>query len=100
MNYPYAQYAKKVIQQYGLKHKTNDEYGDKPCPNCGGVDRFYINDHNGLLKHHCRQHCDPLERLKAMQRDSVLPEPTKASVIPYHKKKNIPLLAARLEYDS
>ena len=98
MDYPYTQYAKKVIQQYGLKHKTNDEYGDKPCPNCGGVDRFYINDHNGLLKHHCRQNCDPLERLQAMQRDGALPEATSsAGVVPYHQKKNIPLLGARLE---
>ena len=101
MDYPYAQHAKKVIQQYGLKRKTNDEYGDKPCPNCGGVDRFYVNDHNGLLKHHCRQGCDDLERLKAMQRDGALPKATySVEVVPYHHKKNIPLLGARLEGDT
>ena len=97
MDYPYAERVNNVIQRYGLKRKTANEHGDKPCPNCGGIDRFFINEHNGLLKHHCRQQCDDLERLKAMQRDGALPERTITSVVPYHHKKGIPLLGARLE---
>ena len=99
MDYPYEQYADQVIRRYGLKRKTNYEYGDKPCPNCGdGTDRFYINNYNGLLKHHCRKGCDDLERLKAMQRDGALPEATySAEAVPYHQQKKIPLLEARLE---
>ena len=101
MDYPYAEHADNVIHRYELKRKTAREYGDKPCPNCGGVDRFYINDLNGLLKHHCRQGCDDLERLKAMQRDGALPEATSsAEVVPYHQKKKILLLEARLEGDT
>ena len=97
MDYPYSEYANNVIQHYELKRKTANEHGDKPCPNCGGIDRFFINEHNGLLKHHCRQRCDDLERLKAMQRDGALPERTITSAVPYHQKKKLPLLAARLE---
>ena len=100
MDYPYSEYANNVIQHYELKRKTANEYGDKPCPNCGGIDRFFINEHNGLLKHHCRQRCDDLERLKAMQRDGALPERTITSVVPYHHKKGIPLLGARLVGDA
>ena len=65
MDYPYSEHANNVIQHYGLKRKTANEHGDKPCPNCGGIDRFFINEHDGLLKHHYRQLCDDLERLKA-----------------------------------
>ena len=98
MDFPYRQHAEQVIHRYGLKRKTKDEYGDKPCPNCGGTDRFYINNLNGLLKHHCRKECDDLERFKAMQRDGALPEATSSvEVVPYHQKKKIPLLGARLE---
>ena len=97
MDYPYAEHANNVIQRYELKRKTANEHGDKPCPNCGGVDRFYISNYHGVLKHHCRQGCDDLERLKAMHRDGALPERTITSVVPYHHKKGIPLLGARLE---
>ena len=100
MDSPYAEHANYVIQRYELKRKTAKQNGDKPCPSCGGIDRFYINDHNGLSKHNCRQGCDNLERLKAMQRDGALPEGTKASVVPYHHKKKIPLLGARLKGDT
>ena len=100
MDYPYAEYANNVIQHSELKRKTAKEHGDKPCPNCGGVDRFYISNYHGVLKHHCRQRCDDLERLKAMQRDGALPERTITSVVPYHDKKKISLLGARLDGDT
>ena len=81
MDYPYAEHANNVIQRYELRRKTANEHGDKPCPNCDGIDRFYINERNGLLKHHCRQGCDdPLKRLcirSAMTLSDLTPFSTK-----------------------
>ena len=73
MIYSCDQHADAVIQTYGLTQKSGKEYGDKPCPNCGGTDRFWINEHEGNLMHHCRKDCDFSERQAALQRDGALP---------------------------
>jgi hypothetical protein len=100
MNYSYDQHADAVIQTYGLKRKSGNEYGDKPCPNCGGTDRFWINEYRGDLTHHCRQECDFLERQAALQRDGALPidaDPTlneehrNSEPTAYHEHKRIDL---------
>ena len=73
MKYSYDLHADAVIQTYSLKQKSGKEHGDKPCPNCGGTDRFWINEHEGNLMHHCRKECDFSERQAALQRDGALP---------------------------
>ena len=98
MPYEYSKYADGIIQRYGLKLKSGKEYGNKPCPNCGGNDRFYINEFNGYLNHHCRKECNYAERCKALERDGVLPEFNRETGNPYHIQKQIPLKGnARLD---
>lgn len=100
MEYPYAEYAGGVITQYNLKHKSGSEYGNKPCPNCGGTDRLWISEYQGMLRHHCRKECNFVDRQKALQRDGLLPvecegERPKAQFsteTPYHVRKRIDLL--------
>ena len=100
MEYQYAKYADGIILRYNLKHKSGSEYGDKPCPNCGGTDRFWIANHQGRLVHHCRKECNFIDRQKALQRDGVLPVEFEAappqkqfsSDTPYHIRKRIDLL--------
>ena len=86
MTYSYDQHADAVIQTYGLKQKSGKEYGDKPCPNCGGTDRFWINEYKGNLTHHCRQECDFILRQAALQRDGALP--TDAYSTPHAEHQN------------
>ena len=100
MIYSYEQHADAVIQKYCLKQKSGNEYGDKPCSNCGGTDRFWISEYKGHLTHHCRKECDFLERLAALQRDGALPmeanqipheEHSKSEPSAYHLQKRIDL---------
>ena len=100
MKYSYDLYADAVIQKYGLKQKSRKEYGDKPCPNCGGTDRFWINEHESNLMHYCRKECDFLERQAALQRDGALPaeanqtaheEHRNSEPTAYHLQKRIDL---------
>ena len=101
MDRSYNQYADGIIQQLSLKHKSGKEYGDAPCPNpnCGGgTDRFFINEYNGKLYHHCRQSCDFKERDQALQDRGLLPKWQASSRVPYHMHKGLPLLGgARLD---
>ena len=99
MDRVYSQYADGIIQQLSLKHKSGKEFGDVPCPNpkCGGKDRFYINEYNGLLRHHCRKSCDYIERDQALQDRGLLPKWQASSQVPYHMRKGLPLIGARLE---
>ena len=96
----YDEYAQPIITYYGLIHKSGSEYGNKPCPNGGGTDRFWISEYHGQLHHHCRKECSFVDRQKALQRDGVLPvervsERPKEQFspeTPYHVKKRIDLL--------
>ena len=102
MDRSYDDYAQKIINYYGLIHKSGSEYGKKPCPNCGGSDRFWISEYKGRLVHHCREKkCKFSDRHLALQRDGVLPVEFKqaersseqfSSSVPYHVNKRIDLL--------
>jgi hypothetical protein len=88
-----------MISGLDLKHKSGNEYGDRPCPNCGGTDRFWISEYQGLLRHHCRKDCSFVDRQKALQRDGVLPVERESErpkeqfspETPYHVRKRIGL---------
>lgn len=100
MDRSYSQYADGIIQQLSLKHKSGKEYGDAPCPNpkCGGgTDRFFINEYDGELRHHCRQSCDFKERDQALQDRGLLPKWQAQSQVPYHMLKGLPLIGAHVE---
>ena len=94
MNYLYNDHASSIIRIYNLSPKTGKEYGSRPCPNCGGEDRFWISEYNGELKHHCRQNCDLKERTEALIRDGALPKFSNCAdvYLPYHKRKSIGLV--------
>ena len=86
-----------LISQLNLKKIGKEWHGS--CPFCGGEDRFWIADHNGELKHHCRQDCDFQERSQLLRERGLLPEYQlpKLSTEPYHRQKRLPLLGARLD---
>ena len=103
MDHSFDQYASGIIQHFGMKRKGPKEHGDVPCPNCGGTDRFWINDHNGQLKHHCRKDCAFIDRDNMLQEMGLLPkwEPDNqlnpTSPTPYNVVRNIPLKGAKLQ---
>ena len=100
MEFSYAEYADGIISKYNLKRKSGSEYGNQPCPNCGGTDRFRISEYNRMLRHHCRKECNFVDRQKALQRDGVLPVEREGErpkeqfspETPYHVRKRIDLL--------
>ena len=100
MEFSYAEYADGIISKYNLKRKSGSEFGNKPCPNCGGTNRFWITEYQGRLHHHCRKKCNFVDRQKALQRDGVLPveywdERPKEQFspeTPYYVRKRIDLL--------
>lgn len=100
MEYSYAKYADNLIKHYGLRKKSTSEYGDAPCPNCGGTDRFWISNFNGRLLHHCRKECDFRERHDQIVKTGLLSSAELSvskiqslyeSDKPYHEKKRIDL---------
>ena len=103
MDHSFDQYAAGIIQHFKMKRKGPKEHGDVPCPNCGGEDRFWINDHNGQLKHHCRKDCTFIDRDNILQEMGLLPkwEPDSqfnpTSPTSYNVRRNIPLKGAKLQ---
>lgn len=108
MSLSYSEYAPRIISALDLKHKSGSEYGDRPCPNCGGTDRFWIAEHQGRLVHHCRKDCNFADRQKALRCDVMLPaEDGQAQQAlsqdnpdaPYHVRKGIDLQGTRAVCD-
>ena len=50
----YSIYAPQIISALQLK-KVGAKEHHGPCPNCGGVDRFWISEYQGDVKVNCRQ---------------------------------------------
>jgi len=48
----WEEYGSRIISELGLKKTAQGEYHGA-CPNCGGKDRFWINQKDGLVKVHC-----------------------------------------------
>jgi hypothetical protein len=107
----WSEWSSRIIEQYGLKRTGKEFHG--PCPNCGGTDRFWIENYNGYVKHHCRQNCDFKTRDEIIRGDGCAPSlptpndnvihasfkdfPVYDTDTPYHTRKMIDLIGARLE---
>ena len=75
----YSEYAPQVISSLNLKRHGNEHKG--ACPNCGGVDRFWISDYQGLLKVNCRK-CGDWKRIIEILRDmKIYPDKTEAATV-------------------
>ena len=69
----WQEYGAPMISELNLKQATKGEWHG-PCPNCGGTDRFWINEFKGELYTHCRQ-CHDYPAIKDKLRDArLLPE--------------------------
>ena len=104
----WGEYSDSIINKYNLKQTVKGEYHGS-CPACGGTDRFWIKEHQGLVKWFCRQ-CDDFKQIKEeMQHDGVLPTEQEAErwepvavndlsdfkkIEPYHIRKGIDLHGA------
>ena len=111
----WAQYGQAIIDRLGLKKTSSGsrEYHGA-CPSCGGKDRFWITEYQGEVRTHCRQ-CGTenfQDIQKALQEMGLLP--TKETNVvqlrdktvgqddfdehtPYHIRKGIELIGAKLE---
>ena len=94
MTLSYDAYASEIISFYDLKPMGGEHHG--PCPNCGGRDRFRLQNFKGGLRHHCRKGCPLAARTDAMRRDGVIPPYRSGDEVPYHDQKGIPLIGAEL----
>ena len=65
-------YASNIINKYGLKKTTQGEFHG-PCPNCGGVDRFWIKQFKSELRVNCRKCNDWKLIYEELRADDVLP---------------------------
>ena len=69
-NLLWDEYGPAIINALNLKETSKGEWHG-PCPNCGGKDRFWINEHKGELYAHCRQ-CQDFSVIKDAMRDQGL----------------------------
>ena len=111
----WASYGQAIIDRLGLKKTSSGSrewHGS--CPSCGGKDRFWITEYKGEVRTHCRQ-CGTenfQDIQKALQEMGLLP--TKETNVvqlrdktvgqddfdeqtPYHIRKGIDLIGAKLE---
>ena len=116
----WGQFSRAIIERLQLVERPKGEWHGA-CPNCGYNDkpstRFWISEHNGLVRVHCRQ-CNDFKAIQqALQDDGLWPkfEPTNVVRIddfsqpepelngaavkfePYHKTKQIDLIGAKLD---
>ena len=86
----WSDYAAGIIHRLELKKVNEHEYCGS-CPNCGGVDRFRINNYNGEIRVNCRKCNDFAQIFKILREDlQLLPEysPNK-DVVTLHKVEDI-----------
>ena len=88
---PYwSDYAAGIIHRLELKKVNEHEYCGG-CPNCGGVDRFRINNYNGEIRVNCRKCNDFAQIFKILREDlQLLPEySSQKDVINLHQVEEI-----------
>ena len=107
--FPWDECAHQIISHFNLKKLTAGEWHGS-CPNCGGKDRFWINEYNGEVKVKCRQ-CDDFRTIFKIFRERGIgqtlsyqkPEPFRlreeGKTHPYHTRKGVELGDATLEGD-
>lgn len=115
----WSEWSDKIITKYNLKQSSKGEWHGA-CPSCGGTDRFWIKEYQGLVKAHCRQGCTISEMADEMRHDGVWPVMRPADnvlhmplkEVPnnqddfgdtpklYHERKGVELLGARLDGDT
>jgi phage/plasmid primase-like uncharacterized protein/KaiC/GvpD/RAD55 family RecA-like ATPase len=84
----YSEFAPQIIAALGLR-KTSQKEHHGPCPNCGGVDRFWISEYQGLVKVNCRQ-CQDWQRIIQILREMhVYPDKEIISETSYNESKNM-----------
>jgi len=94
----YSEYAPQIITSLNLKKTTAKEHHGA-CPNCGGVDRFWISEYQGLVKVNCRQ-CGDWKTIISILRDmkiypdkiegeTVVNFPEQQEIHPYLTRKRI-----------
>ena len=91
----YDEYVQPIKNAFNLKKSGNQYEGT--CPSCGGKDRFRISIYHGGLKHHCRKDCDFNSRDNILLELKLIPEFKVSEAEPYHRQKNLPLIAASVE---
>jgi hypothetical protein len=114
----WVEWADKIITTFNLKRHGQEYKG--PCPSCGGADRFWINNIDGVVRIGCRG-CDDFQGIVCiMQRYNCWPLPTETAkpqrdpdvpfgaleVAPpppsaklYHERKGVPLGLAKVSGD-
>ena len=104
-NMSWDEYAQPIIDALNLKELSKGEWHGA-CPNCGGTDRFWINEFEGNVKTHCRQ-CHDFAAINDTLRDQGLlpkwePDVTVSNAQlsqPYHKLKKLDLSLAGCRLD-
>ena len=96
----WSEWSSTIVQSLNLKQVTQGEYHGA-CPNCGGKDRFWINEYNGDVKVQCRQCNDFKEITNILRSQGLWPErengftakeiewPSVSTQHPYLAKKKI-----------
>lgn len=118
----WSEYADKIISTYNMK-KTGKDHYNSPCPKCGGRDRFYISNIDGIVFFNCNQGCTFTELKEIMESDGawvdyrksedfsgvikymeVAENPfkdlTPEKPLPYHLRKGVGLNGAMLDGDT
>ncbi|MBT6544746.1 MAG: AAA family ATPase [Rhodobacteraceae bacterium] len=85
------QFAPPIISSHGLK-KHGKEYKG-PCPACGGDDRFWIANHNGLVKVHCRVCGDWKSIIEQLHAEGLWPslQPIRDNVVQLRNEDDFPV---------
>ena len=74
----FSEWGPKAISTLNLKKTAQGEWHG-PCPNCGGVDRFWIKEFHGEMKINCRQCNDFAEIARIMREQGIYPKVEKES---------------------